>query len=151
MVDVRDVARAHCLAMVVPSASGRYLLAPYDFTFGRVRDVIARAPLGRRWNVWLRLPAKPLWRWLLWLIADLINIERYRLESTYGVRLRTNGTKVERELGLRDWIPDADTYEEMAETMIALGMINWLPPSVAGPNAIVPFPPTKRRPVTLLW
>ncbi|GBF99784.1 diaminohydroxyphosphoribosylaminopyrimidine deaminase [Raphidocelis subcapitata] len=153
MVDVRDVARAHCLAMVTPSASGRYLLAPHDFTFGRVRQVIARGPLGRSWNVWLRLPSKPLWCWLLWLLADLINIERYRLESTYGVPLRTNGTKVERELGLRDWIADADTYEEMAETMVALGMVNWLRPNV-GPNAIVPFPPTKPPPERLfmpLW
>jgi hypothetical protein len=78
-VDVRDVAKAHALAMVLPNASGRYLLTPHEFTFDGVGRVIAAGPLGADRCVRLRLPKKGVGRAVLWLIADIINIERYRL------------------------------------------------------------------------
>ncbi|KIZ05745.1 dihydroflavonol-4-reductase [Monoraphidium neglectum] len=78
-VDVRDVAKAHCVAMVKEDAHGRYLVAPNTFTFPRAAEVLREGPLGAQ-LAW-RLPGRrPAPRWLLSLLADVAGIERCRLE-----------------------------------------------------------------------
>ncbi|KAI8463097.1 MAG: heme peroxidase-related protein [Monoraphidium minutum] len=129
-VDVRDVAKAHCVAMADPNTAGRYLLAPNDFSFPRTAELLRAGPLGAR-LAW-RLPGRrPAPRWLLRLLADAVGVERCRLEESYGVPILVDCSKAQQDLGLSDWIPEAETYEDMAAALIAAGAV----PGVAAASA----------------
>jgi len=118
--------------MINPRAHGRFLLTPNTFTFTRVAEVLRQGPLGKQsLLVRVRLPSHPLFIWLLWLIADIINIERYRLKSSYGVVLEADGSRVERELGMSGWIPDDVTYNEVG----GWGAPGWGEPARKGTSA----------------
>jgi hypothetical protein len=62
---------------MTPPPRARHLCAPHSFTFGMAAKILRRGPLGRR--LWWRLPTAPVPRWLLYALADIVNLERYRL------------------------------------------------------------------------
>jgi hypothetical protein len=65
-----------CPSAPLPRAA-RHLCAPHSFTFGRVASILRAGPLGRR--LWWRLPTQAVPLWLLLALADVVNLERYRL------------------------------------------------------------------------
>ena len=98
-VDVRDVARAHVLALETPSAKGRYLCAGDILT---MRETVAalRAALPQA-----RLPRLPLDNFLGTAIVKLASYSQPAgvgsyLRSHIGRRLRYDNGKIRRELGL---------------------------------------------------
>lgn len=143
-VDVRDVAKAHCVAMVKEDARGRHLVAPHRLTFGRVRDVLRSGPLGGR--LWWRLPTRPLPRWLLMALADVIDIERYRIRTSCGVPLNANCSKAEATLGM-SWLPDDVTYNDMALAMAGAGLAPGGVPASSRAVAPAPFSEEPASPV----
>jgi hypothetical protein len=42
--------------------------------------------------------------------------------TSYGVSLRVDCSKAERELGM-DWLPDTETYNDMAAAMLEMGLV----------------------------
>ena len=101
MVDVRDVARAHILAMESPAATGRYLLAAGNFTPARIVDRARRLGIDDRF----RLPRLRLDRGLgVALSRAVIPFQprgnRGFLRESLGKRWVVDGSRAERDLGL---------------------------------------------------
>ncbi len=101
LVDVRDVAIAHALAMENPSASGRYLCAGETYTMKQVVEVLRHAGYAK----WTLLPKRDLSGRFFTRLMKLLS---YTQPSGTGSYLRTNlgrvmlydSSKVQRELGL---------------------------------------------------
>jgi dihydroflavonol-4-reductase len=65
-VDVRDVARAHILAMTNPHAVGqRFLLAPHSLALQHLAAVLAAEFDPKGYNV----PTGRLWFWVAWIAS----------------------------------------------------------------------------------
>ncbi|KXZ56267.1 hypothetical protein GPECTOR_1g233 [Gonium pectorale] len=94
VVDVRDVAAVHCLAMVLPHARGSFRpskrLAPY---------------------------------WVLWLVGPLIGLHRDVISAMRGRSAQFDTSRTAADLGLKEWLPLADTLEDMVTDMADKGMI----------------------------
>jgi len=99
-VDVRDVARAHILAMENPSASGRYLLAAGNLTPRLIRD-LGREVLGGK----LRFPRFALDRGIGVALSRTVVIfqpkgTRHFLKTSLGRPHHVDSTKARTELGV---------------------------------------------------
>lgn len=98
VVDVRDVALAHRLAMEIPEAAGnRYICAGEHLWMGDIAAALA-AEFGPRGY---RIPTRPLPYWLMWTIAQFNRTVRLAL-GYVGVPALVSADKVKRELG---WTP----------------------------------------------
>jgi dihydroflavonol-4-reductase len=90
VVDVRDVAAAHRLAMELPAAAGnRYICAGRHVWMRDMADILATK---------YRVPTRPAPYWLLWLAARFDPEIRGVLDSV-GEQELVSADKAERELG----------------------------------------------------
>jgi dihydroflavonol-4-reductase len=101
LVDVRDVAAAHVLAMEVPGASGRYLLAAGSRTVRQVVELLR----SRGWGERYRLPSIGLDGRLGVAVTRLgARFQppgtRAYLETHLGGQMRFDNTRARTELGL---------------------------------------------------
>jgi nucleoside-diphosphate-sugar epimerase len=117
LVDVRDVATAHRLAMETPAAAGnRYILAGDHVWMREIAAVLAAEFNPRGY----RVPTGPMPTWLLWLISRFDPSIR---QAMYMVNRRelVSADKARRELG---WTmrPVRDTILDTARSMIELGL-----------------------------
>jgi len=101
LVDVRDVAKAHVLAMENPNASGRYLCAGETFSMKQVVEVLRHAGYAK----WTLLPKRDLSsRFFTWIMKIL----SYTQPKGTGSYLRTHlgrvmlydTSKIQRDLGM---------------------------------------------------
>jgi nucleoside-diphosphate-sugar epimerase len=118
VVDVRDVARAHRLAMEIPEAAGnRYICAGEQLWMGDIAAVLA-AELGPRGY---RIPTRPLPSWLVRTVARFDPRLRLVLGSL-GVPASVSAAKAERELG---WTtrPAAASIVDAAESLLRYGVV----------------------------
>ncbi|HEY8551230.1 MAG TPA: NAD-dependent epimerase/dehydratase family protein [Vicinamibacterales bacterium] len=93
IVDVRDVARAHMLACIMPEANGRYLLvAESESLWGIARRL--RAAFGDAHPLPARKAPKPL----LWLMAPQFGFTRRYVTRNVGHPISFDNTKSRREL-----------------------------------------------------
>ncbi|MEW1723230.1 aldehyde reductase [Streptomyces sp. NPDC093109] len=118
VVDVRDVATAHLLAMETPQAAGnRYICATPALWMGEIATVL-KARFGARGY---RIPTRTLPYWLMWLGARRDPVVRVGL-SYYGVRTLVTAEKAERELG---WTPRPaeEAIVAAADTLIHHGIV----------------------------
>jgi nucleoside-diphosphate-sugar epimerase len=98
IVDVRDVAAALRLAMESPGAAGnRYILGTEPMWMGDIARIL-KATFGPRGY---SVPTRKLPYWVMWLNARVDKVIRLALDY-YGVQLRINTGKAQRELG---WKP----------------------------------------------
>ncbi len=98
VVDVRDVAAAHRLAMETPAAAGnRYICAASTLWLGEIAEVLA-AEFGPRGY---RVPTRTLPYWLTWIGARFDATIRLAL-TYYDVPMLVSADKAKRELG---WSP----------------------------------------------
>lgn len=117
LVDVRDVAVAHRLALETPSAAGnRYILAGEHMWLGEIADVLAEAYNPRGY----RVPTGAMPTWLLRLVARFDSTVRQGLPFA-GRWERVSADKARRELG---WTmrPAAETILATAESLIEHGL-----------------------------
>ena len=117
LVDVRDVATAHRLALQTPAAAGnRYILAGEHMWMRDIAAVLAEEfnPLG------YRVPTGSLPTWLLRLMARFDSSIRPALDFV-GRRELVSADKANRELG---WTmrPVRDTILDTARSLIELGL-----------------------------
>jgi dihydroflavonol-4-reductase len=111
VVDVREVAHAHVEALERADARGRYILAGAELTAAELVALLREAGLGARY----RLPRLALSGPVGTAIAKLAAATqpagtRSFLRTHLGVPLRADGSRAERELGVR--------YRPLRETVL---------------------------------
>ncbi|KXZ56329.1 hypothetical protein GPECTOR_1g290 [Gonium pectorale] len=117
VVDVRDVAAVHCLAMVLPHARGRYIAHAHSTSLYDATHVIASRFPGFRASLFLT----PYW--LVWLIGPLLGLHRDMVTALWGPPPQFDTTRTTAELGLKGWLPLSDTFADMVNDMAGKGMI----------------------------
>ncbi|KXZ48836.1 hypothetical protein GPECTOR_25g421 [Gonium pectorale] len=118
-VDIRDVAAAHCLAMVTPKASGRYLAVSGGTRIRRMTAALASLyPGGRIRPAFLVAPC-----WLVWLLAPLFGMGRDTVSSSWGPAPAFATRRAAEELGMRSWLPLEASLYDMVEDMAGKGMV----------------------------
>ena len=120
IVDVRDVARAHILAMEVPEAAGRYLCSAETRSMRQNFEVLKEAGFGDRY----RLPSLPLDNAFGNVLVRLVSRfqpkgTRDFIASSLGRSYDIDTTKIRTELGLEF----RDTDQTVIDTMTSLE--NW--------------------------
>jgi nucleoside-diphosphate-sugar epimerase len=118
VVDVRDVALAHRLALETPRAAGnRYVCAGDHFWMRDMARILAQefGPRG------YRVPTGHLPYWVLWLIARFDPTIRLTLDYI-GKREVVDNRKIRDELGM-EFRPIRRTLVDMAESMIERGVV----------------------------
>ena len=110
-VDVRDVAKAHILALENPQANGRNIVCGKTGTLKDLCDII-RARYGKRFP----LPLLPAPKALIWLIAPLFGLTRKFISRNIGYRIDFNTEKSAQSLGMT-YIPLEETVEAMIHTL----------------------------------
>jgi nucleoside-diphosphate-sugar epimerase len=118
IVDVRDVARAHRLAMETPAAAGnRYIVAGDHVWMRECAQTLAEvfAPLG------YKVPTGRLPYWLMWVVGRFDKTVRMAL-GYVGLRQQVSHEKARRDLG---WTPRPvrDTLVDMARSLIEQGIV----------------------------
>jgi len=115
VVDVRDVAVAHRLALETPAAAGnRYILAGEHVWMREIAAVLAER--------YERVPTGSLPTWILWIVARFDPTIRQAM-SFVGRRELVSADKARRELG---WSmrPLRDSILDTAESLVELGLVD---------------------------
>ena len=110
-VDVRDVAKAHLLALEKPNAEGRHLLAERTAS---VLDLVEL--LKEKYGNQYKLPLMKAPKWLLLLIAPLFGLKRKFVQRNVGHQINLDASKSREKLGL-SYRPLEETLGDMVEQM----------------------------------
>ena len=107
VVDVRDLAEAHIKAAFIPEAQGRYIISGHNTDFPSMAETLIDK-FGNDYPI----PRKVMPKWLVWLVAPMVNKAMTRKWISRNVNLPWKGdnSKSVRDLGLR--------YRAMNESMI---------------------------------
>ena len=117
-VDVRDLAVAHLAAAFLPQAKGRHIVSGHESDlFEMAKKLIPR--YGDKYP----LPQKALPKWLVWLVAPMVNkaMTRKIVSLNVNVPWKADNSKSIRELGI-DYRPLEDTLNEMFQQLIDNGV-----------------------------
>jgi dihydroflavonol-4-reductase len=120
IVDVRDVARAHCQAGFTPSASGRYIISGTDSGFWGIAEILA-PEFGDRYPI----PKKILPKWLLWLVGPIVTkglFTRKVVSRNLDLPWKADNSKSRDELGVV-YRPMKESVTEMFQQLIDAGRI----------------------------
>jgi nucleoside-diphosphate-sugar epimerase len=109
-VDVRDVAKAHRLALENDQAEGRFILCSCTKGFMEVADII-RKKYGKRF----KLPAMKTPTAILYLIGWMFGLSLKYVYRNIGHPIKINNSKSIRELGMT-YIPFEQTILDMVDT-----------------------------------
>ncbi len=110
-VDVRDVAKAHRLALEKDDAEGRYILCSVTKGFMDVADII-RKKYGKQF----KLPLMKTPTFMLYLIGWMYGLTFKFISRNIGHPVKINNSKSIRQLGL-SYIPFEKTIEDMVDRM----------------------------------
>jgi dihydroflavonol-4-reductase len=107
VVDVRDLAEAHFKAAFTPEAQGRYLISGHNTDFPSMAEALIDK-FGKDYPI----PRKIMPKWLVWLVAPMVNKAMTRKWVSRNVNLPWKGdnSKSVRDLGMK--------YRPMKESMI---------------------------------
>ena len=118
VADVRDVVRAHRLAMETPHAAGkRYIAAGEHLWMGDIAALLHAQFAARGY----RIPTRAMPYWLLWTTARFDRTVRLALDFV-GVPTNVSSARARRELA---WStrPAADSIQEAAESLVRFGVV----------------------------
>ncbi|CAB1079978.1 Dihydroflavonol-4-reductase (EC [Olavius algarvensis Delta 1 endosymbiont] len=109
VVDVRDLAEAHFKAAFRPEAKGRYIVSGHNTDFPSLAEALID-----RFGSDYPIPRKVMPKWLVWLVAPMVNKAMTRKWVSLNVNLPWKGdnSKGVRELGMQ--------YRPMKESMVDL-------------------------------
>ncbi len=110
-VDVRDVAKAHILALENNNADGRYILAERTesvYNFSR----LIKAIYGNKY----KLPLMQSPKFMLYLVGWMFNLKNKFISRNVGYDIKLNNTKSKENLGLK-YTPIEKTIEDMITQM----------------------------------
>lgn len=111
-VDVRDVAKAHILALENPRANGRNIVSNRTGTMNDLCNII-KARYGKRFPI----PIMPVPKALTWLIAPLFGLTRKFISRNVGYKIAFNTGKSAHSLGMT-YIPLEETVEDMIHALV---------------------------------
>jgi nucleoside-diphosphate-sugar epimerase len=112
-VDVRDVAKAHILALE-KEATGRHILAE------RVTDMLSFSNIiGKLYPGQFKLPKSNNPKWLLSIIGGLFGLTRKFIKNNVGVPISLDNTKSKKSLGL-NYTPLEKTVKDMVDQQKSL-------------------------------
>eukprot|EP00195_Chlamydomonas_chlamydogama_P013640 CAMPEP_0202892812 /NCGR_PEP_ID=MMETSP1392-20130828/2505_1 /ASSEMBLY_ACC=CAM_ASM_000868 /TAXON_ID=225041 /ORGANISM="Chlamydomonas chlamydogama, Strain SAG 11-48b" /LENGTH=364 /DNA_ID=CAMNT_0049576907 /DNA_START=658 /DNA_END=1752 /DNA_ORIENTATION=+ len=118
MVDIRDVAAAHCLAAFHPAAKGRYIVSGTTILISDVCRMISELYPG-----WVRPPCLTAPKFLIWLLGPSMGLTRDMVTHSIGMPgPQFSRSKVEGELGFK-FTELRTTMKDMIERMVELGMV----------------------------
>lgn len=106
-VHVRDVAKAHVLALENPNAKGRYIVAERVANFMELVAIIKR-----NYPDQYKLPKMVAAKWLLYMVSPLFGLSPRFVARNVGHRIAFNTTRSRQELGLT-YIPLEQTVVDM--------------------------------------
>lgn len=117
VVDVRDVARAHILAGLKPTAQGRHLTCADTLTILEMGAVL-RKKIGDRYP----FPRNTLPDFLMYLIGPFVGMSWTEIGRNIGYYYKLDHSYSEKDLGL-SYRPIDETLADHIEQMAAAGMI----------------------------
>lgn len=110
-VDVRDVAKAHILALEDPKAEGRHLIVE------RTIDVLDYAQIVEKaFPQKFKLPKKHSAKFLLQMVGWMFGLKAKFISRNVGYPLKLNANKSKQVLGLK-YIPLEETVKDMVNQM----------------------------------
>lgn len=110
-VDVRDVARAHVLALEDPKAEGRHILAERTMSFIDLANML-REVYGDKY----KLPTSASPKWMMYLIGPFIGIKTRFIRRNVGYPIRLDNSKSLEKLKL-NYTSIKDSLRDMVEQM----------------------------------
>ena len=119
VVDVRDVAEAHFKAAFLPEAKGRYIVSAHNTDFPDMAKTLVNK-FGNDYPI----PRRVMPKWLVWLVAPLINKAMTRKMVALNIDLPciVDNSRGIRELGM-SYRPLKDSMVDFFQQMIDSGMI----------------------------
>lgn len=117
-VDVRDVAEAHVLAGLTPSAKGRYIVSAKELWMFEMGKILRKA-FGSRYP----LPFQETPKFVVWLVGPIVaGVSRDFVKANVGYPVRFDGSRVTRELGL-SYRPVEQTLKEHFQQLLDDGVL----------------------------
>ncbi|PYH48557.1 NAD(P)-binding protein [Aspergillus saccharolyticus JOP 1030-1] len=116
VVDVRDVAEAHCKAGTSATAKGRRYLIAGDHTVGLLEMAELVRPIHRDPRV---LPTRNLPKIMVYLAGPFIGVSRSWVSRNIGVNFKVDNGRSVRELGMA-YIPVEKVVRDHYEAWLAL-------------------------------
>jgi len=119
VVDVRDLAEAHFKAAFTPEAQGRYIISGHNTdTIGMAEALIDK--FGKDYPI----PRKSMPKWLVWLVAPMVNKAMTRKWVSRNVNLpwAADNSKGVRELDMQ-YRPMRDSMTDFFQQLIDSGQL----------------------------
>lgn len=110
-VDVRDVAKAHLLAIDNPNFKGRCILAERTANVMNLAEVV-KAKFPKKY----KLPSSSAPKWLFQLIGPLFGVTRKFVKNNVGIPIKLNTQKSTKYLGL-NYQAFEDTVVDMVKSL----------------------------------
>jgi nucleoside-diphosphate-sugar epimerase len=116
-VDVRDIARAHRLALENDRAGGRHLVSATTMGVADLAEIIKT-----RYGKQFKLPMMKAPKLVLYLMGWMFGLSLKFISRNIGHPIKINNTKSIRELGL-SYTPIERTVEDMVDQMVDMKMV----------------------------
>jgi nucleoside-diphosphate-sugar epimerase len=110
-VDVRDIAKAHILALENPDVEGRHILAERTISVYLFSQLI-KAKYGKKY----KLPKMQSPKFMLYLVGWMFGLTHKFIRNNVGYDIKLNSNKSREKLGLT-YTPLEKTIEDMVEQM----------------------------------
>ncbi|KAG1658588.1 hypothetical protein FOA52_016200 [Chlamydomonas sp. UWO 241] len=119
VIDVRDVALAHSLALFTPTAKGRYIMVESSGWFSEYATICH--------ELYPKVVGKPFVtvpKFLLYVLGPFIGMGRDLITNCVGHPVpRFDTSKVKSELGIKEFIPMSVTFKNQIDKMLELKMM----------------------------
>lgn len=118
-VDVRDLAEAHLKAAFTSEAKGRYIISGHDTDFAAMAETLIE-----RFGGEYPIPRKAMPKWLVWLVAPMVNKTMTRKIVSLNVNRPWKGDngKSIRELNT-EYRPLKESMNDFFEQMVDSGQL----------------------------
>ena len=116
MVDVRDIAEAHMKAAFTPDAKGRHIVSTSEHYLLELAQIL-RDKFGDTYP----FPKKELPKFMVWLMAPLVGIQRKMVTNNFGYKWKLDNSKSKKELGIK-YIPIEQSIVEFFEQLVDAGV-----------------------------
>jgi nucleoside-diphosphate-sugar epimerase len=118
LVDVRDVALAHTRAALSPQAKGRYIVVAQSLRLLEMAKLMHVQAAGLK----NKLPRNEAPKWLMWLLAPWVGLERRYVARNVGFDIRFDNTRSKADLGLVYRSPEQTLNHQIAQ-IVADGLV----------------------------
>ncbi|MTH45745.1 NAD-dependent epimerase/dehydratase family protein [Intestinirhabdus alba] len=113
VVDVRNVAQAHVKAAILSDVAGRYIIAGESLRLLEISRLIN----PEKYGIKNKLPKNEVPKWLTWLIAPWIGLQRNYVTHNVGYPIYFNSSRSKAELGLQ-YYSSVDTFNDHIQQLV---------------------------------